>query len=353
MQFQLATPTTVHYGIDIQRQLTPTVNLRLGYVGSHGYNQPRSISANIRVPQIQPDGSKFWAGTEPRVNPNFSTIQQLLDDAMENYNGLQASVQSTAGAGLVFQASYTYGKAMAESDGANPNNTTNDGGTGGGLGGIYQTMDIHDLGRDYARSAFDQRHTFVFNSRYRMPWDRLLNGRIAKSLLGGWEVNGIYNYGSGGPLGVALGFNNSRNADPFNPDRPNLAPGASNDPTSGATAGCAGVPAGQKLHIASRWFDPCAFVLSPAGTFGNLGRNTMTGPNYNQVNATLVKKTALTEHKQLEFRAEFFNLFNHASFKVPNLKVFNANRVHSGNEGVITTTVSQGRQIQLGLKLTF
>src|SRR5205807_2357758 len=141
---------------------------------------------------------------------------------------------------------------------------------------------------------------------------------VAKAALGGWGINAIYSYGSGYPFTPNLSFNNSRTGTPLTNDRPSLAPGANNNPIEGVTAGCElnptthllTIPAGQKLRTADRWFDPCSFVLSAPGTFGNLGRNTITAPGVNKVDFTILKTTSIGEGKKLEFRAEFFNLFN-------------------------------------------
>jgi carboxypeptidase family protein len=183
--------------------------------------------------------------------------------------------------------------------------------------------------------------------------DLPLNGRLAKTALGGWAVNGIYSYGSGLPIDIPAGFNNSQDGDAAQPDRPNLAPGFSNNPVHGVMAGRQGIPAGQSLRTPDRWFDPGAFDLPAAGFYGNLGRNRVTAPGLFTADFTLVKTTPLTEQKKLEFRAEFFNLLNHANFGLPVLNVFNSSRIRAGNSGAITNTSTANRQIQLGMKLTF
>ena len=131
--------------------------------------------------------------------------------------------------------------------------------------------------RDYSLSAYDQRNLFVFNGAYQMPWDKRLNGKVAKATLGGWAINGIYLW-LWASLDIWTGSIIPRTAIPNRTDRPNLAPGASNNPINGVTAGCQGIPAGQNLQTPKRWFDPCAFTLPPAGFFGNLGRHTVTAP---------------------------------------------------------------------------
>jgi len=348
VDYNLSTPTIVQYGLDVQRQLGSTISVQVGYVGWLGYNLTRNYAANIRVPTIRADGSKFWpTPAPPRINPAFGNISRLSADTEANYNALQSALRKRTGGGLMFQASYTYSKALSMND-STANRVVDN------IGTSYVSLDKDDPGRDYGRAAPDQRHTFVFNSQYQLlALDRLLNSGIAKALLGGWAVNGVWQYGSGLPLNVNAGFNNSRNGDNIFPDRPDLLPGRSNDPTHGVTSGCGLIPAGQKLRTPERWFDPCAFALPAAGTFGNLGRNTMSGPSYNQVNFTVVKSTALTESKKIEFRAEFFNLLNHPSFGLPLIAVFDSTRNHTGTEGSINLTNSEGRQIQLGLKFTF
>jgi carboxypeptidase family protein/TonB-dependent receptor-like protein len=345
VQFHPDVPTVLHYNLEIQQQLSPTISLHGGYVGSHGYNLAESTNQNIRVAQILPDGSKFFPLTAPFVNPNFSTITQMLTNSISNYNALQVGLNKSFSHGLLLQASYTWGNNLSDSDTINTSQVTSTSST---------VLDGHNLGADYSRSVFDQRHSFVLNSRYKLPLDNLLQSRLAKMTLGGWEVNGIFQAGSGFPVSILDGFNNSQNGDTNSPDRPSLAPGASNSPTHGTTgAGCQGVPPGQKLGTPDLFFDPCAFVLPPAGTFGNLGRNTVAGPSFYNVDFSMAKNFALRERMHLEFRAEFFNILNHANFSAPSNVVFNSQRLRSGNAGVITTTATANREIQFGLKLTF
>ena len=338
------TPTVIQYNLELQRQLVPTLSVRLGYVGSHGYNLTYYTDRNIIIPQIQPDGSEFFAANGPVPNPNFGTMETVTTGAHFNYNGLQVVLQKTLSAGLTFQASFTYSKSLSDADEI----------TAGQINSVaLTTLDPHNIGRDYSLSAYDQRHNFVANGAYQMPWDKRLNGRLAKATLGGWAINGIFSYGSGLPFTVLDGFNNSNDGDGNAPDRPNLTPGFSSNPASGVTMGCQGITAGQALHTPTRWFDPCAFTLNAAGTLGNLGRNTVIGPGLVELDLALVKATSLTEKTKLEFRAESFNLANHANFGLPLNNVFNSGGTRNGNAGTITGTATDNREIQLGLKLMF
>ena len=347
VQNHLATPTVIQYGLDLQRQLTNSMSLRVGYVGWKGYNLTATVEENDLI--ANPATGLFIGGTKP--NANFGTIAELAGVAKANYNGLQTEFKKALSAGLMFQVSYTYSHTLSDAD-SSSNRVTDNSSTG------YVVLNPLNVAQDYGRSVYDQRHLLVTNAQYTLPFDRRLKGGLEKALLGGWVLNGIWQYGSGLPLNVTDGFNESKNGDPVFPDRPNLNPGFSNDPTSGVTAGCAGVAAGQQLGTPNLWFDPCAFSLNPAGTFGNLGKNTLSGPNYDQTNVTLAKVFAFNERTKLQFRAEFFNVFNHAQFGTPSLPLFNSNGTRSGTAGDISLTSGAiagigGRQIQLGLKLTF
>src|SRR5262249_25438385 len=147
---------------------------------------------------------------------------------------------------------------------------------------------------DWARADFDIRHLFSAN----FVWD--LPGESTSPLLGGWQFNGIVTLRSGVPFTPALGATNwSRSGNTSGEDPPNLKPGI--DPDSLILGG------------PDRYFDTSAFVLPAQGTFGNAGRNILTGPNYAMTNVSLVKNTrlgVLGSAGQLQLRFELFNLFN-------------------------------------------
>jgi hypothetical protein len=100
------------------------------------------------------------------------------------------------------------------------------------------------------------------------------------------------------------------------------------------------------------WFNPNAFVLPAAGTYGNVGRGTFYGPGLADLDTSLFKTFPVTERTSLQFRAEFFNALNHANFGTPNATVFSG-ATNSPSAGIITSTATTSRQIQFGLKLIF
>jgi hypothetical protein len=140
---------------------------------------------------------------------------------------------------------------------------------------------------------------------------------------------------------------------------------------NGTTAGCTGpggvvtIPAGQELGTPDLYFDPCAFVLPPpapagfpagSGFYGNAGRNIIIGPGLLNFDLSLQKSTPLgfSEAGRLEFRADFFNLLNHANFRSPGEQILNpTNRRYVAGAWLITGTTTTARQLQLGLRITF
>jgi hypothetical protein len=232
-------PTVIHYNLEIQRELLPTLTLRVGYIGAKGYHMGRLVAENIRIPTIQSNGSLLFPATGAVVNSNFQDISAILTDAHYNYNALQTVVQKTLSHGLMLSGNYTWGRALSDADEFGPAQSN---------GIAPTTYNIFNLRQDYGLSTFDQRHTLVVNGRYQFPWDSSLQSRVTKALLGGWSINGIFSASSGQPFNINTGFNNSRNNDSQQTDRPNLATGFSKNPISGITAGCSGVVAGQRLE---------------------------------------------------------------------------------------------------------
>ncbi len=106
------------------------------------------------------------------------------------------------------------------------------------------------------------------------------------------------------------------------------------------------------LQNPNQWFNPVAFALPTPGTYGDLGRGTLTGPGLADVDISLFKNTSIYEKTTLQFRAEFFNILNHPNFGPPNATVFSGTSI-SPSAGLITTTATFPREIQLGLKLIF
>jgi hypothetical protein len=160
---------------------------------------------------------------------------------------------------------------------------------------------------------------------------------VERQFVSGWQLNGIGTFLSGFPFTPLIGANRSGDGDIRNPDRPSIASSTSGPIVTGNP---------------NQWFNPSAFALPTAGTYGNLGRGTLTGPGLADVDLSLFKNTTITERTNLQFRAEVFNVSNRANYGPPNTTVFSGAAI-SPSAGLITTTATSPRQIQLGLKLNF
>jgi hypothetical protein len=187
----------------------------------------------------------------------------------------------------------------------------------------------------------------VANATWELPWGKDRSG-AAGALLSNWRVSAIGTYRSGYPLTVFVQNNRSRSQ-----WQPSLGPGIGRDrpsyaPGFDASNAVAGNP--------TQWFNPQAFVLQPAGTFGNTGRGDFTGPDLRMVDLAFSKDARLNSRSRLEFRLEIFNLFNRANFGVPNLTAFAGaadGEALLGSFGRIRNTTTSARQMQLGVRLRF
>jgi len=348
-------PTRIQWNVTLQQELFPDTVLTVAYTGAVGRHHVRTGEGNTAFPTGTVNGVPVWC-TDPeagcisnvkpsnsRRNPNFGFILTHNTDANSSYNALNVSLRKRYSAGLQFLGSYTWGHSIdagSQQWGSE------------GRNGIQNTTNIYDRKFDIGDSIFDVRHSLSFNAIYDLPFGNNLDG-AAKHILGGWEINSILVLSGGNPVTIITGFNRSGNVDSRNPDRPDLISGAKANNIEGTTAGCGSVAAGEQLGTPDRWFDPCVFELPLWGTLGNLGRSAVRGDGVVQLDFGITKRFDLSEQVGMQFRAEFFNIINHANFAHPSANVFTSSGAIRGSVGRITRTVTTSRQIQLALKITF
>ncbi len=334
IEFQAKQPYRFQYSLSVQRELASGIVLNATYVGAQSVHNSRNLdSANQALPVRLSDGRLFFPEGSRRRNPNWGPFRHRALDGMSFYHSFQLGVRKRLSQGLQFQAAYTLGKSVDDSSALfNTNEFEN-------------TQDIpnpDDRKSDRGLSDFDVRHNFVFNFTYDLPGKNLAGA--AGKVLGGWQINGILNLSSGSPFSPVLGFDNAR-ALTFRAgggQRPILLPGKSNNPVLGGP---------------DRYFDPTVFALPEPGFFGNLGRNTVIAPGVAQADISLFKSNFIKlggrDDINIQFRAEFFNIFNRANFGLPQREVFSSRRQLIGNVGRITTTTTTSREVQFGLKFIF
>ena len=348
-------PYAMQYNFTIQSQLAQSTVLSVGYVGSRGLHLTRSGMFNSAVWEIR-DGRKFFPADAPRINPAFDGIRFQVFDANSFYNALQVSLNKRMSEGLQYQVSYTFSQNIDDLSGVNCSEN-------GANSGRQRNLDFWDRTLDRGLSAFHVKHNMNFNYTYELPFgsgQRFANNLsgVAQAIIGGWTMTGLYSVNSGVPLSIRMGVNSARhNKGVPHQDRPDLKPGFSNNPIKGTTGGCGGVPAGTRLSTPDMWFDPCAFQVPEVGYFGNLGPDTIDGPNLASFDLAVLKKFQLgsDDTRELQFRAEFFNLFNTPNFGLPSgANIFRSLTGNpSSGSARISYTIATSRQIQFALKLSF
>ncbi|OFV91245.1 MAG: hypothetical protein A3H28_13410 [Acidobacteria bacterium RIFCSPLOWO2_02_FULL_61_28] len=365
-------PHILQYNLTVERQLPFQMAVTLAYGGSRGINLMQNKEGNPTIPlglpvngvctapstppPFRPEGPKCWLPGAPRTNPNWADM--FLKTAAGNsfYNSFQFGLNKRLSKSLQFQSSYTWSKAIDDTQGQLPADDN---------GASNNASDSTNRKADRGLAGFDAAHNWRFNTIYRLPEFASLPGPLGK-VVNGWWVSGILALRSGYAFTPVLNSNRSRSlvrGGAAGIDRPDLAPGSQfEEITQGQSRGCASVAAGTPLATPARWFDPCAFTVPAAGFLGTAGRNILRGPGLANLDFSVAKDTALPflgEGGKLEFRAEFFNFFNRVNFAAPNRTVFAGTALPGVIEaplataGRITGTATTSRQVQLALKILF
>lgn len=252
------------WSLGVQRQLPLEMVLDVSYVGSRGVALPRIRDIN------QPVASTQVASGAVNVNavrpfPGFAAINTYETSGTAIYHSLQTSATRRFSRGFSLQASYTWGKTIENA--------------------VTPLNSYADARMERAAAAFDRTQVLAVSYVYELPVFR------TNRWLGGWQVSGITRAETGAPFSVTVPG-----------DRAGVGGGAQR-------ASVIGDVAGDKQLL--RWFNTTAFALPALGTFGNAGRNLLRGPGQHNWDVSFSKRTALRENIALQFRAEFFNIFNH------------------------------------------
>lgn len=336
VQPDLWTPTVASWTLRVEQEITPTTSLSVGYIGSHGYHGLLSADENLPSPTIcpaapcpagYPAGTLYYPSNAPLANPAVTNTTTWVSEGVSSYNGLQLDVNHHFSKDLQFRGVYTFSKALDDGDNMNTSVATNS--------PTFVSNPLDPMG-DYGRASFDVRHSAVLNGVYALPFGRG-NTEWVNRLVGDWQLSGIETIQSGLPFTPQLSYNPSNDGDTRNPVRPSWNP----DFTGPVVLG-----------LPNEYFNPNAFIQPLAGTYGNVGRNVLQGPNLFETDLSLAKKFNLSERLNLQFRAECFNILNHTNLSTPNPVVYTAaTGGPSPTAGFITATTTTSRQIQLGLKL--
>lgn len=338
VQPDIYTPTVLAWTFKVEQQIAPATSLTIGYVGSHGYHQilsedqntPATVTCPASCPATLAPGTIYYPSTV-KANPNVANTTSWVSQGISNYNALEVDVRRQFSRGLQLRGVYTYSSNLDDGSAWNTSVSANT---------PAYVMYPGNPRLDYGPAATNIRHAAAINGTWQLPFH---NG----VLVDGWSLSGIATLQSGFPLSPQLGYNPTGNGDTRNPVRPNLTPGFQG-PLYARTV--------------QQWFNPAAFSAPYPGTFGNVGRDTLTGPGLSELDLAVAKSTTIREGLRLQFRAEFFNVLNRSNFTTPNPVVFSTGPTPktlttepqvSPTAGVISATATTSRQIQFGLKFLF
>jgi carboxypeptidase family protein len=332
----LRTPYVQSWNLNIQREVTHTLAFEIGYVGSKGTRLTRLYDAN--------QGRD--SGINDPAYPQYAAVDVFSDSANSTYNGLQTTVRLQQFHGFSGFSTYTFSKSLdGASDGINFN-----------FANAAFPQDSTNLPAEKGPSTFDTRHRWTSAINYAVP-DLHHVPHIVGS---GWQLNSVVTVQSGRPINIitdAGGVNSNF------VERPDILPGVN--------------PILSHWTPTTGYLNPAAFsypaitAADPNGYFGDLGRDQIYGPGYWNYDFSTTKNFQLRERLQLQFRAEFFNIFNHPNFALPSNVItpgFLADHVtpnpNASTAGLITQTpdVAQGnpglggggpRVVQIALRLQF
>jgi hypothetical protein len=365
---ELKNPQVQQWSLTIERQLAPNLAVKAGYVGTASRYLMRSRQLNpISSALVQPAMSEadevarlaqFQAlfagatgspsGGSNRLDPRFNSVSLAESSASSSFHGFEAEVNKRFSRGWQVQASYTWSKSIddvSDFGGVLVNDT-------------YVSQNPFNMSDSRGLSQFDVPHRLVVNHMLEPQTFRGLTGWAGK-VLHGWALNGIFQTQSGFPTnifaGTRLGITDaalSGNSTTANVVRANVvgdlrtlvfAPAGS--------AAAAGIPTpaarGVNSTAAQRNSNTSAYPLVQPllGQYGTLGRNVLRLNGLTQFDWAVVKNTAVNEDINVQFRADFFNVFNNTSF------AGFQNTLTSSGFGTYTATDTKAREIQLGLKL--
>jgi len=349
----LPLPYSQDWDLNIQRSFGTDLLLEVGYVGTKGTKLPRFIEANpaIYVPGVDEDGQplstsgnadqrRLHSGCTLEDSPQsciYSSTGLIAGIANSSYNALEASLRKRFSHGMAFLVSYTYSKSIDDASSFNM--------TGSAAKPVAGENDLaqdpFNLAAERGRSLFDSRQRLVLSYQWAIPLWRQPQVWY-QHILGGWQVNGIATVMTGTPFTVFDSNDVSQQGGApeitgFSANRPNLVSGQ--NPNSGSKTPGAWLNADALQRITP---DP----NSPVQQFGSAGRNIAQGPGYANWDFSLFKNIPVTEEKQFQFRAEFFNFLNHTNFRLPD------SDISSPTFNQILTALPP-RLIQFALKFQF
>jgi hypothetical protein len=329
-------PHMYQWNLNVQHEVLPGTAVSASYAGNRGLNLMHQTNLNTGIADVINGRYVFPVGAQVR-NQGFAQLALLSQETSSDswYHSAQLGLQRRFQDGFQMQVSYTFSRTVDESSQINSAFDNN----GGGVS-YYPDPDMRR-----SLAAFHVGHFFTANGVWQLPFARNLDG-AAGAILDGWQLSAILKLADGPPLSLQTEGTviDDLNVSLETPDQV----GSTNNPVLG----------GPDLY-----FDPTVFAPPPARTIGNVGRNTLLAPGLANFDFSLTKKTSVGENVTVEFRAEFFNIFNRTNLGLPETQVvenpaYNADGSVASFDidpqaGFIDSATTKQREIQLGLRIAF
>jgi hypothetical protein len=350
----------LEWNLAIQQELSKDLTVTISYVGTHGVHQPLRIDDANVVQPVATEVGNVWPSPQASgtvINPNFGEIRSMQWVGSSVYHALQVGVTQRARYGLEFYSAYTWSRNIDTSSSA--------------IGGDGSTSSVSslvnfDLRLDRGLSDFNISHAGVIAGTWQIPSTRLPSGP-ARWVASGWELGAIFKAHTGTPFtptfgtdGDPLGLNST---DPWDYPSRLTGPGCSSlvnpgNPNHYIKTQCFTLPSAPTQAFYSQNCDPSFAYPTCINLRGNVGRNILPGPSLVNLDSSLIKNTRISrisETFNIQFRAEIFNILNHANFQVPilpdNTDLYDSSGNPNAAAGLLTSTTTTSRQIQLGAKL--
>jgi outer membrane receptor protein involved in Fe transport len=349
-------PTNHFYSASIQRQITHDFIAEVGYTGSRSYHGIDQSQANPGVLTEAQAAAVIAAGNpnvipttqQRRVYPQFGSRVLIESNALANYNAVYVKVDKRLSHGLLIGFNYAYSKSLSNNDESL------------GVAAIANyspqlPQNFNDYRSEYSKSAFDRPHRYAAFFNYDVPWfsSGKIGSPVMRRIMGGWTLSGSSEAQSGQPFTILTGVD-TYGVGTTGSARPDYNPGGTItlDPVSYDYRTFT-TPLNGTGIIVTR--------LTPAGSplatsqvrFGNLGKNTFRGPGLDSQNFTLIKRIPIRERVAVQFRSEFFDLFNHRNFGPPVTSMTSPVFGQNTRDPETANTLAGGRQILLSGRFIF
>jgi len=382
----------MQWNLNIQQQITPSLAGLVAYVGSRGVHQPfRVDEANLVLPtktplgylwpqtdalgniyspqcnQLDPNGSDPSQCAPPNpINQNYGSVRGMFYRGSSYYNALETQLSKRMSHGFQVQGAFTWSKSIDTSSASLAGDT---------FGNSISSLPWFDLRLNRALSDFNVGRTFVVNGTWELPTPKSLSAP-AQWALGGWQLGLIFTASDGVPFTATWGTGSdplgSLSSDDWDvPNRLNT-PGCKSltnpgNPTNYIKTNCFAVPT---VTDPTLWSQVCSPSSPSAGgpiafplcfnLRGNAGRNILIGPGVTEMDFSVFKNNyirRISERFNIQFRAEIFNILNHANFAPPvtpdNSDIFDGTGAATGVAGLLTKTTTTAREIQFAVKIIF